>query len=133
MSNIQKARETATRLHAGQTRKDSSTPYITHPVAVAGILSRYTDDDDTLCAAFLHDTLEDVDGYSYDRLKQDFGSRVADIVKEVSEDKVPGDSRETSKTSWRQRKEGYIGNLQNNSREALMVSCADKIANLTSL
>ena len=44
--------------HQGQTRK-SGDPYITHPLAVATILAETGADDEMLCAALLHDTIED--------------------------------------------------------------------------
>jgi GTP pyrophosphokinase len=44
--------------HQGQTRK-SGDPYITHPLAVTMILAETGADDEMLCAALLHDTMED--------------------------------------------------------------------------
>jgi (p)ppGpp synthase/HD superfamily hydrolase len=54
---IRRAYEVAASWHQGQTRR-SGDPYITHPVAVATILAEAGADDDTLCAAMLHDTVE---------------------------------------------------------------------------
>ena len=54
---IRRAYEVAARWHQGQLRK-SGEPYITHPLAVATILAETGADDDTLCAAMLHDTIE---------------------------------------------------------------------------
>ena len=130
---IQKAINKAAFLHLGQTRKSSDTPYIVHPFSVACILSEYTDSEDVICAGLLHDVLEDVKGYLFVDLESEFGSRVAKIVREVSEDKDPGDSRDKAIRTWQKRKEAYIANLKNDSEEALMVSCADKIHNLNSL
>ncbi|MBI3148095.1 MAG: HD domain-containing protein [Betaproteobacteria bacterium] len=45
--------------HEGQTRKGTGIPYITHPVAVAGLVARYGGDDELQIAALLHDVLED--------------------------------------------------------------------------
>ena len=78
---IEKARETATRLHQGQKRKDGISPYIVHPLSVVTILEKYTKDEDTICAAWLHDTLEDSKAYDYERLEKDFGKQIAGIVK----------------------------------------------------
>lgn len=55
---IKKAYDYANYLHEGQTRQ-SGEPYITHPLNVAYILSEMHADRDTICAALLHDTLED--------------------------------------------------------------------------
>jgi hypothetical protein len=71
---IERACTVAARCHQGQTRY-SGDPYITHPVAVASILARLHDvdvvDDPTLCAAILHDTVEDTP-YTLAALKRDF-------------------------------------------------------------
>ena len=55
---VRRAYEVGARAHEGQTRK-SGEAYITHPVAVAGILAELKLDAETLCAAILHDALED--------------------------------------------------------------------------
>ncbi len=133
MSKVQKAEHEARTLHANMLRKDGVTPYIVHPQAVVEVLQKYTDDENILCAGWLHDTLEDVAGYTSEKLTRAFGHHVAMIVLEVSEKKDPTDSREKSKATWRRRKEEYIQALEKNSAEALMVSCADKIVNLKSL
>jgi hypothetical protein len=68
--------------HQGQTRL-SGHPYITHPVAVATILAGLEEakevDDQMLCAAVLHDTVEDTP-YTLAALKSDFGAAVATMV-----------------------------------------------------
>jgi len=53
-----RAYDVAARCHRGQFRR-SGDPYITHPVSVATILAGLGADDQTLCAAMLHDTVED--------------------------------------------------------------------------
>ena len=68
--------------HDGQTRK-SGEPYITHPLAVAGILAELRLDAETLCAAILHDTLEDTT-LDRDTLVQEFGEPVAALVDAVT-------------------------------------------------
>jgi len=70
--------------HQGQTRL-SGHPYITHPVAVATLLAGFEEagevDDQVLCAAVLHDTVEDTP-YTLAALKRDFGAAVATMVTE---------------------------------------------------
>ncbi len=79
---IERACEVAARCHQGQMRR-SGDPYITHPVAVATILARLDDagevDDQTLCAAILHDTAEDTP-YTLAALRRDFGTGIAAMV-----------------------------------------------------
>ena len=55
---LRRAWEVGASAHAGQTRK-SGEPYITHPVAVAGVLAELGLDMESLIAAILHDTIED--------------------------------------------------------------------------
>lgn len=130
---IQQAINLASRLHLGQVRKgDSGLPYISHPFSVAWILSNYTEDEDIIVAGILHDVLEDVKGYYYDDMVRDFGEKVAQIVKGVSEDKDPNIESD-EKATWEERKSKYLANLKNDSDEALMVCAADKIHNLQSM
>ena len=58
IEKIRKAYEYAAALHAGQYRA-SGEPYISHPVAVAEIVAGLELDTDSICAALLHDTVED--------------------------------------------------------------------------
>ncbi|MGH3448099.1 MAG: RelA/SpoT family protein [Nocardioidaceae bacterium] len=92
LSVIEKAYHTAERLHEGQTRK-SGDPYITHPLAVTSILAELGMTPPTLCAALLHDTVEDTP-YTLAQLSADFGDEVALLVDGVTKlDKVKyGDS-----------------------------------------
>jgi (p)ppGpp synthase/HD superfamily hydrolase len=129
---IQKALNVASVQHEGQKRKAGGLPYITHPFSVAIILSSFTDDEDILCAGLLHDVLEDTIGYSYDDMKRDFGVRVADCVKNVSEDKDPR-VKSDEKENWQERKEKYLIQLGNADEVAIFVSVADKIHNLSSM
>jgi GTP pyrophosphokinase len=76
---IGRAYDVAALCHQGQKRR-SGDPYITHPVAVATILAGLgTADDQMLCAAILHDTVEDTP-YTLTALRRDFGPGVATIV-----------------------------------------------------
>ncbi|GAA0189482.1 MULTISPECIES: bifunctional (p)ppGpp synthetase/guanosine-3',5'-bis(diphosphate) 3'-pyrophosphohydrolase [unclassified Aeromicrobium] len=92
---IRKAYEIAERMHEGQTRK-SGDPYITHPLAVSTILAELGMTGPTLCAALLHDTVEDTP-YTLDKLRVDFGDEVALLVDGVTKlDKVKyGDSAQS--------------------------------------
>jgi len=84
---IERAYEVAARLHAGQSRR-SGDPYITHPLAVATILAELGMPHDTICAALLHDTVEDTQ-YTIGQLREDFGDEVTSLVDGVTKlDKV---------------------------------------------
>ena len=95
VASIQKAYDIAERMHAGQTRK-SGDPYITHPLAVATILAELGMTAPTLCAALLHDTVEDT-SYTLAQLKAEFGDEVVHLVDGVTKlDKVKyGDSTQS--------------------------------------
>jgi len=89
---LERAYETAERMHQGQWRK-SGDPYITHPLAVTTVLAELGMTTPTLCAALLHDTVEDTT-YTLAQLRADFGDEVAALVDGVTKlDKVKyGDS-----------------------------------------
>ncbi len=92
LAPLERAYVTAERSHDGQWRK-SGDPYITHPLAVTTILAELGMTVPTLCAALLHDTVEDTP-YTLARLSDDFGAEVAVLVDGVTKlDKVKyGDS-----------------------------------------
>lgn len=111
--------------HTDQRRKDSAkSPYINHPVEVMNILSRYgVKDVDTLCAAVLHDTVEDTVVTEQD-LVEKFGQNIAKIVMECSDDKsLPKEVR----------KQKQIEHADHISDSAKLVKLADKISNLSGL
>ncbi|WP_237744952.1 RelA/SpoT family protein [Kribbella catacumbae] len=84
---IERAYRTAEKHHTGQLRK-SGDAYITHPLAVATILAELGMTAPTLCAALLHDTVEDTD-YTIDELTKDFSEEIAMLVDGVTKlDKV---------------------------------------------
>ncbi|WP_376785943.1 MULTISPECIES: RelA/SpoT family protein [Aeromicrobium] len=95
VSSIEKAYEVAAAMHEGQKRK-SGDPYITHPLAVATILAELGMTAPTLCAALLHDTVEDT-SYTIEQLRKDFGDEVVHLVDGVTKlDKVKyGDSAQS--------------------------------------
>jgi (p)ppGpp synthase/HD superfamily hydrolase len=131
---INKAIRVATYLHRNQTRRGTDIPYIAHPFAVFLILCEYTDDEDVLIAGLLHDVLEDADPREYDadKLRNDFGGQILQIVQNVSEQKNGDISKGDAKSSWKARKEAYLDHLRSVGEESLWVSTADKIHNLSS-
>lgn len=118
---IEKAVQFATKAHEGQMRKGTKRPYIVHPLEVGDIVSAMTDDEEVICAAILHDTIEDCAGVSQRILAQEFSERVAYMVARESEDK--------SKT-WMERKTATIEHLRNASYEIQMIGLADKLSNM---
>lgn len=84
LEKITRAYEYAAKMHDGQKRK-SGEPYIIHPFAVAEIIAQLQLDTDSICAAFLHDTVEDCsDKTSVNNIRREFGDDVAEIVDGVT-------------------------------------------------
>src|SRR5213080_3310944 len=85
-----KALAFAAHKHREQRRKDAAaSPYINHPIALADVLVNEggVTDIEVLCAALLHDTVEDTDT-TPEELADVFGARIAGIVAEVTDDKA---------------------------------------------
>jgi guanosine-3',5'-bis(diphosphate) 3'-pyrophosphohydrolase len=78
LSLVERAFHTAERYHREQRRK-SGDAYITHPLAVTTILAELGMTEATLCAALLHDTVEDT-AYTLKELTKDFGEEIALLV-----------------------------------------------------
>lgn len=109
--------------HRNQRRKDlEESPYINHPIAVASVLATEGNvtDDTVLCAAVLHDTVEDTETTA-EELEFHFGAAIAKVVLEVTDDKTLG--KEV-------RKRLQVAHAPHLSREAKLVKLADKICNL---
>ncbi len=82
VSKIRSAYEFANEMHIDQ-KRESGEPYITHPLSVADILVNLGMDTDTVCAALLHDVVEDTEA-TLDDLKKRFGEDVANLVDGVT-------------------------------------------------
>jgi guanosine-3',5'-bis(diphosphate) 3'-pyrophosphohydrolase len=81
-TQVRRAYYFAEQAHYGQQRR-SGEPYVTHPLAVAGILADMHMDHQSLMAAMLHDVIEDT-GISKDAIEAQFGAPVAELVDGVS-------------------------------------------------
>jgi guanosine-3',5'-bis(diphosphate) 3'-pyrophosphohydrolase len=117
------AADFAARKHRTQRRKDAAaTPFINHPLAVARALAEEggVDDAEVLAAALLHDTIEDT-VTSYLELRGHFGTRIADLVAEVTDTKFLGK---------RTRKRLQLARARRASAEARQIKVADKLCNL---
>ncbi len=96
-SEVIRAYQTADYLHRAQNRK-SGEQYITHPIAVAGMLADLGMTSSTIIAALLHDTVEDTE-YDLEHLRTDFGDEVAGLVDGVTKlDKVKYGQASASET-----------------------------------
>ena len=126
---IDKAILFAASAHKGMVRKGSKQPYIFHPLEVLNLVSMMTLDDDVLCAAVLHDTVEDT-GVSIEEIKNEFNDRVAKLVACESENKRGNVNKADT---WALRKQETIDLIKSIDDEgAKMVCLADKVSNLRS-
>lgn len=128
--DFERALAFATRLHAPQTRKETDIPYISHLIAVAGLVLENGGDRDQAIAALLHDAIED-QGPKYPGgvpalrrdLEAEFGVTVLRIVEGCT------DAETIPKPPYEERKRGYIAHLEDAPPEVRLVSCADKLHN----
>lgn len=118
----------AARLHAGQVRKGSGTPYVAHLLSVAALVIEDGGCEDEAIAALLHDAIEDQGGdATRQEVRRQFGERVVAIVEGCSDtDTVP-------KPPWRERKERFLALLDSAPSGVLRVVTADKLHNARSL
>jgi (p)ppGpp synthase/HD superfamily hydrolase len=107
-------------------RKRSSIPYVAHLFSVTALVAENGGDEDLLCAAMLHDYLEDIAPDGVGLLRARFGERVASIVVALS------DAMEHPKPPWRERKERYVAHLRHADPSVKLVSAADKLHNVRS-
>lgn len=120
---INKALLYAYNCHLGQIRKGTSFPYIIHPLEAMIIASRMTTDDDIICAALLHDVMEDCDVTSIE-LSNLFNVRIAELVLCVTDKNI---------YPWKKRKEVLLETVNNSSNDVKIVFLADKLSNLRSI
>ena len=126
---IDKAIRFAAAAHQDMRRKGNNQPYIFHPLEVLNLVSMMTLDDEVLCAAVLHDTVEDA-GILNSDIKREFGERVARLVDTETENKRDNVNKAAT---WELRKQEAIEAIKKaDDIGAKMVCLADKVSNLRS-
>ncbi|WP_245524117.1 HD domain-containing protein [Methylobacterium nonmethylotrophicum] len=123
---VTRAADFAARRHADQRRKGAARePYVNHLAEVATLLADTVDEPNAwlVAAGWLHDTIEDT-GTTHDELAGLFGSVIADLVAEVSDDKSLPKA---------ERKRLQVERAPHKSQDAKAIKIADKISNLRSL
>lgn len=126
--DIIRAYEYANDLHAGQFRQ-SGEPYIIHPLSVAYILAEMHADKDTLCAALLHDTLEDTEA-TKEEITLLFNSSVANLVDGVTKISKMNFSTKHDQNMANTRK--IVTSLVNDVR-IIIIKLADRLHNMRTL
>jgi (p)ppGpp synthase/HD superfamily hydrolase len=125
---LQKAFRYAAAKHAGQTRKQTAVPYLSHLMAVTSLVLEGGGDEQMAIAALLHDVVEDCGGTPRLReVRRKFGARVAKIVQGCT------DSFSDPKLPWIVRKEEYLKRLKHEDVETRLVSASDKLHNVRSV
>ena len=128
VNNVRRAYFYAEQAHDGQFRR-SGEPYVTHPLAVAGILCEMHMDHQSLMAAMLHDVIEDT-GITKTAIKSQFGNTVADLVDGVSK---------LNKITFSSRAEAQAENFQKMAMamakdlRVILVKIADRLHNMRTL
>jgi (p)ppGpp synthase/HD superfamily hydrolase len=118
----------AARLHAGQRRKATDIPYLSHLLGTCSIAMDYGAGEDEAIAALLHDAIEDVQPTAGARAAvAAFGPEVLRIVEGCT------DSDTHPKPPWQERKAAYIEHVADLDAPILLVSAADKLHNSRSI
>jgi len=121
VSDITQARSFAKRKHLGQLRKNGKTTTFSHLKDVVRNLKKMkVTNEEIICAAWLHDTIEDTDT-DYDSIKDRFGKNIAEIVVSVTKD---------NRLAKKQREIKYLKDLKASSAKAKLVKIADILANV---
>ncbi len=125
---IEKAYNFAKKAHAGQ-KRDSGLDYFDHPLGVVNILLEFRPDTATICAGFLHDTLEETE-HSLDELKKEFSEEIALLVEaETKTSKVVFDSPDDyTAENWRK-----ILLATTKDVRVILVKLADRLHNMRTL
>jgi (p)ppGpp synthase/HD superfamily hydrolase len=125
---LQRAFRYAAEQHAGQTRKQTAVPYLSHLMAVMSLVLEAGGDEDMAIAALLHDVVEDCGGMPRLReVRKLFGARVAKIVEGCT------DSFGEPKPEWIERKKDYLHEVKRADAETRLVSASDKLHNVRTI
>ena|SRR3989344_6703031 len=121
----EKALQFAVKSHAGQTRKGTGAPFVSHPLAVSSIVMEFGGSEVQTIAALLHDTIEDC-GVSEEEIRTQFGNSVAQIVSECTE------PTKAAEPLWKKRKLQYVSQIESATLPTLLVAASDKFHNMVS-
>lgn len=120
---VKEAVDFAVNAHKGAVRKGTRIPYIVHPLEAAVIVGSMTDDEELMVAALLHDTLEDTGATEQD-IRERFGDRVADLVRQETDDK---------RESWLVRKQKKLAQAESGDRDLKILFLGDKLSNIRAM
>lgn len=119
--------------HAGQVRKGTTIPYLTHLLGVAALVIEHGGTEDQAIAGLLHDVLEDCGASHEPVIRTRFGDAVANIVLACTDGTAEGKAGHTDPTArlqdWLDRKHAYLAHLEVEPEAVLLVSGCDKLHN----
>jgi (p)ppGpp synthase/HD superfamily hydrolase len=121
---LRDAYELAAEAHRGQTRKDGTTPYLGHPLAVARELRRNGLSEEMQVAGLLHDVVEDSKMTVGDVVER-FGVGVGELVAALTDDRTIED--------YEERKREHRNRVEEAGSEATSIYAADKLVNVREL
>lgn len=124
---IRRAYVFSARAHQGQVRK-SGEPYLSHPLAVSGLLAEMRLDEHAISAGILHDTVEDTEA-THEEIEQLFGQQVADIVDGVTKLNIEFNSQfEKQAENFRRMLVAMAKDIR-----VVLVKLADRLHNMRTL
>lgn len=123
-TKVEEAIHFMVKANKGQKRKNENIDKSFHSMIIYSMLREFTNTEDVLVSALLHDVINDTE-YGYEEIEERFGTLVADMVSDLSED--------MSITKWLDRKKNYIRRLRSNyDVNVINIMLADKLHNLIS-
>ncbi len=114
----------ASKAHKDQKRKILDYPYISHPMAVMFLVSKFSEEEDVLVASVLHDVVEDTNT-NLEEIERIFGKKVRDLIDVLTEDDSLLDKEE--------KETKQLERFKNASKDALLIKLADIIHNFTDI
>src|SRR3989338_6605909 len=120
----------AEKAHAGQFRKDNTTPYIAHPVEIVKILVLLHADEDTLVSALLHDVPEDTK-YTIEDVRKFFGEKVAFLVDGITKLSAVYYENDMSKRQVGTLKKLFLHSVKD--LRVILIKLADRLHNMQTL
>jgi len=116
----------ANEIHSKQSRRGLGAPYISHLMAVSGLVMEYGGNETQAIAALLHDSAEDRGGRPMlETVRVLFGAKVAKIVEACT------DTFDDPKPEWPPRKKAYLKAMKKKPGSTKLVCCADKLHNIS--
>lgn len=130
MTKLSEAICFATEAFDGKYRKGEKKAAVFHSFEAASIVQTICDDEEVVCAAVLHDTVEDT-GVTISEIEEKFGKRVAMLVQSETEEKYP---EKNPSDTWLLRKQSTLETLKNSTDIGVRIMwLGDKLSNMRSL